>query len=112
MWLLNKFSKDELQIIEENEEFLSIQKDLQGELNRIEAKKAEFIDLQQLDDELESTIRKYEAYIHESIQRKLNAQVDYIAKDKSTAARRCKNDLIARIKEISGMPFKHGKSIL
>lgn len=61
MWFLNKFSKDELQIIEENEEFLSIQKDLQGELNRIETGKAEFIDLQQLDDELESTIRKYEA---------------------------------------------------
>jgi hypothetical protein len=61
MWFLNKFSKDELQIIEENEEFLSIQKDLQDELNRIETGKAEFIDLQQLDDELESTIRKYEA---------------------------------------------------
>ena len=61
MWFLNKFSKDELQIIEENEEFLSIQKDLQDELNRIEAGKAEFVDLQQLDDELESTLRKYEA---------------------------------------------------
>ncbi|WP_017732859.1 hypothetical protein [Nafulsella turpanensis] len=61
MWFLNKFSKDELQIIEENEEFLSIQKDLQDELNRIEAGKAEFVGLQQLDDELESTIRKYEA---------------------------------------------------
>ena len=61
MWFLNKFSKDELQIIEENEEFLSIQKDLQDELNRIEAGKAEFVNLQQLDDELESTIRKYEA---------------------------------------------------
>ncbi|WP_017732860.1 hypothetical protein [Nafulsella turpanensis] len=29
---------------------------------------------------------------------KLNAQVDYIAKEKPTAARRFKNDLIARIK--------------
>lgn len=42
---------------------------------------------------------------------KLNAQVDYIAKDKPTAARRFKNDLIARIKEIPDMPFKHRKSI-
>ena len=42
---------------------------------------------------------------------KLNAQVDYIAKDKPTAARRFKNDLIARIKEIADMPFKHRKSI-
>jgi plasmid stabilization system protein ParE len=42
---------------------------------------------------------------------KLNAQVDYIAKDKPTAARKFKNDLIARIKEIPEMPFKHRKSI-
>jgi hypothetical protein len=61
MWFLNKFSKDELQIIEENEEFLSIQKELHGELERIETGKAEFIDLKQLEDELESTIRKHEA---------------------------------------------------
>jgi hypothetical protein len=61
MWFLNKFSKDELQIIEENEEFLSIQKDLHRELEMVEKGNAEFIDLQQLDDELESTIRKYEA---------------------------------------------------
>lgn len=59
-WFLGKFSKDELQIIEENEEFLFNQKDLQDELLEIETGKAEFIDLQQLDDELESTIRKYE----------------------------------------------------
>jgi hypothetical protein len=61
MWFLNKFSKDELQIIEENEEFLSIQEDLYRELEKVEKGNAEFIDLQQLDDELESTIRKYEA---------------------------------------------------
>ena len=61
MWFLNKSSKDEIQIIEENEEFLSTQKDLQDELNKMENEKTEFIDLQQLDDELESTIRKYEA---------------------------------------------------
>ena len=42
---------------------------------------------------------------------KLNAQVDYIAKDKPTAARRFKNDLIARIKEIPDMPFNHRNSI-
>lgn len=60
MWFLNKFSKDELQIIEENDEFLSIQKDLHKELEKVERGSAEFIDIQQLDDELESTIRKYE----------------------------------------------------
>ena len=61
MWFLDKFNKDELQIIEENDEFLSIREDLHRELEKIETGNAEFIDLQQLDDELESTIRKYEA---------------------------------------------------
>ncbi|WP_162054959.1 tRNA pseudouridine synthase A [Pontibacter pamirensis] len=61
MWFLSKFNKDELQIIEEGEEFASIQKDLQQELTRVEEGSAEFIDLQQLDTDLESTIQKYEA---------------------------------------------------
>lgn len=61
IWFLNKFSKDELEIIEENKEFLSIQKDLKDELERIESGKAEFVDMQQLEDELDSTIRKHEA---------------------------------------------------
>jgi plasmid stabilization system protein ParE len=42
---------------------------------------------------------------------KLNAQVDYIAKDKPTAARKFKNDLISKIKEIPDMPFKNRRSI-
>jgi len=61
MWFLNKFNKDELQIIEENEEFLSVQKDMRNELNKIEAGKAKFVNVEQLDNELESTIRKHEA---------------------------------------------------
>lgn len=61
MWFINKFSKDELQIIEENDEFLAIREDLHRELEKIEKGDAEFIDIQQLDDELEATIRKYEA---------------------------------------------------
>ena len=61
MWFLTKFSKDELEIIEENEGFLSVQKDLQNELEKLEGSKTELIDLQELEDDLESTIRKYEA---------------------------------------------------
>lgn len=61
MWLLNKFSKDELQILEESEGFLAIQKDLQQELEKAEEGRAEFMNLQQLDDDLEVTIKKYEA---------------------------------------------------
>lgn len=61
MWFLQKFSPEELQIIEENGDFKSIQGDLQKELEIVENSKAEFIDLQQLDNDLEITIRKYEA---------------------------------------------------
>ena len=61
MRFLHKFNKDELQIIEEKDEFLSIQEDLHKELEKVEKGNAEFIDIQELDDELEATIRKYEA---------------------------------------------------
>lgn len=60
MWFLNKFSKDELQIIEEDQQFLSAQKELKKDLEILEQGQAEFIDLQQLDDELEATIRRHE----------------------------------------------------
>ncbi len=42
---------------------------------------------------------------------KLNKQVDYIAKDKPSAARKFKNDLLSKIKDISNMPFSNRKSI-
>ncbi len=61
MWFLNKFSKDELQVIEESEAFLGIQKELQKELEKLEKGESEFMNLQQLDDDLEATIRKHEA---------------------------------------------------
>lgn len=60
MWFLNKFSKDELQIIEEDQQFLSAQKELKKDLEMLEKGQSELIDLQQLDDELEATIRRYE----------------------------------------------------
>lgn len=43
--------------------------------------------------------------------KKLNEQVAHIAEDKPTAARRFKNELIAKIKKIPEMPYKHRKSI-
>jgi plasmid stabilization system protein ParE len=42
---------------------------------------------------------------------KLNAQVDYIAKDKPVAARKFKNDVVNKIKNIPTMPFGNRKSI-
>lgn len=42
---------------------------------------------------------------------KLNAQIKYIARDKPIAARKFKNDLLAKFAEIPSMPFKNRKSI-
>ncbi|AHM63388.1 hypothetical protein D770_25725 [Flammeovirgaceae bacterium 311] len=42
---------------------------------------------------------------------KLNAQVEYIAKDKPAAARKFKNDIISRIKGIPAKPYIYRKSI-
>ena len=42
---------------------------------------------------------------------KLNDQVNYIAQDKSGAARKFKSDIIKRIKEIPKMPYACRKSI-
>lgn len=49
--------------------------------------------------------------ISRSFSKKLNNQVDYIAKDKPSAARQFKSEIICRIKEISIMPYKNRKSI-
>ncbi|MGF1639213.1 MAG: tRNA pseudouridine synthase A [Cyclobacteriaceae bacterium] len=61
VWFLSKFSKDEFQIIEESDEYSSIHEELHRELQQIEKGNVEFIDMQHLEDELEATIRKYEA---------------------------------------------------
>jgi plasmid stabilization system protein ParE len=46
-----------------------------------------------------------------SFKDKLNSQVEFIAKDKPSAARKFKSELISRIKEIPQMPYKHRKSL-
>ncbi len=60
MWFLKRFSKNEIEVISENDEYFSIQEYLKKELEKIENGTAEFISFNQLDEELESTIRKYE----------------------------------------------------
>jgi hypothetical protein len=45
----------------ENDSFLKVQKELQVDLIDVENEKAEFIDVDQLDMELEVTIRKNES---------------------------------------------------
>ena len=61
MRFLSRFNKEEIQIIEENDEFLSVQQYLEKELQNVESGKGDFINMDQLDDHLEATIRKYEA---------------------------------------------------
>ena len=49
--------------------------------------------------------------ITKSFLKKLNKQVDYIAKDKPIAARNFKNEILLRINGISKMPYQNRKSI-
>ncbi len=60
MCLLKKFDRDEVEVIKENDEFISVQEYLKKELETMDKGTAEFISPEQLDEELESTIRKYE----------------------------------------------------
>ena len=49
--------------------------------------------------------------ISKSFKDKLNDQVEFIAKDKPSAARKFKSEIVQRIKEIPQMPYKNRKSI-
>lgn len=60
MWFLKRFGKNEIEVINENEEYLSVQEYLKKELATIENGTAEFVSFNELDQELEATIRKYE----------------------------------------------------
>jgi hypothetical protein len=61
MLFLERFKKDEIQVIKEDSEFISIQEYLKNELDVLEKGKNEFLSLEKLDSELEKTIQKYEA---------------------------------------------------
>ena len=52
MWFLSRFKKDEIQIIEEDQEFLSVQQYLQKELALIESGEAEYVTIDELDKDL------------------------------------------------------------
>ena len=59
--LLSKFSGEEIQIIEENDTFLSIQQYLEKELASVEDGSAKYLSIDELDNNLDATIDKYEA---------------------------------------------------
>lgn len=60
MWFLGRFDKEEIQVIREDDEFISIQEYLKKELDEVENGTAEFVSIDQMDNELETTIKKYE----------------------------------------------------
>jgi hypothetical protein len=59
--LLSKFSREEIQVIEENDTFLSIQQYLEKELASVEDGSAKYLSIDELDNNLDATIGKYEA---------------------------------------------------
>lgn len=60
MWLLNKFKKDEIEIITEDEQYISIQSYLQDTLKEIDNGNVSFDTITDLDKKLENRIKKYE----------------------------------------------------
>jgi hypothetical protein len=60
MWLLNKFKKDEIEIITEDEQYVSIQSYLQNTLNQIDNENVSFDSITELDKKLEDRIKKHE----------------------------------------------------
>ena len=61
LFFLRRFSKEEIEIIEEDAQFLEVKKYLDEELAHIESGNAEFIDINELNKELENTLKKYDA---------------------------------------------------
>ena len=59
--LLSKFSKEEIQVIEENDTFLSIQQYLEKELTIVEDGSGEYTSSEELENRLDATIHKNEA---------------------------------------------------
>ena len=110
MWFLSRFKKDELQVIEEDQEFLSVQQYLQKELAAIEEGEAEFITIDELDKDLQATIDK-QLKITTAFKTKLNYQVDFIAQDKPTAAQKFRDDILLHISRLINMPYSNRKSM-
>lgn len=61
LWLLGKFDKEELQVIEENGQYSSTKAYLTTELEHLDSGDEKLLDIEDLDKELENVIRQYEA---------------------------------------------------
>lgn len=59
--LLSRYNHEDIQVIEEDDTYLAIQKYLEKELASVEDGNAEYIDLEELEKSLDETIRNNEA---------------------------------------------------
>lgn len=60
IWLLSKFSSDEVEVIPEDSEFYGNQKYLSAELNEIIKGNANFTEVDDVEQRLENVIKKHE----------------------------------------------------
>lgn len=60
LWLLSKFSKHEVEIINEDAEFFENQKYLEKELGEIISGDAKFIEMDEAEQQLENVIKQHE----------------------------------------------------
>ncbi|MCD4790125.1 MAG: hypothetical protein K8R37_09020 [Bacteroidales bacterium] len=60
MWFLGRFNKSEIELITENNEYLSIQSYLKEELNEVKEGKAKYYSIEEVEHSLEEVIEKYE----------------------------------------------------
>ncbi|MCF6356784.1 MAG: hypothetical protein L3J54_03170 [Draconibacterium sp.] len=60
LWLLGKFDKEELQIIEEDTQYISAKDYLGKELQKLIKGEEKLLDIDEVNSELENTIKQYE----------------------------------------------------
>lgn len=58
--LLSKFKKNEIEVITEDERYVSVQKYLENELNEMNEGKASYTSIEALDNKIDRAIRKHE----------------------------------------------------
>jgi len=63
IWLLGKFTKDELEIVIEEPTFTETKKHLEIELDEILSDKANFLTVNETEQKLENLIRKHEDHL-------------------------------------------------
>lgn len=63
IWLLGKFSKDEVEIIMDESNFIETKKYLDAELDEITSGKAKFFTINEAEQRLENLIKKHEDHL-------------------------------------------------